>query len=64
MYSAFVDIEYNVYKNSNDSLVVSGNMSPVKGAGLSYQTAASQAYKNVKDQIKPKLGKVILPYLK
>jgi len=64
VYSSFLDIEYEVYKNSNDSLVVNGSMSPVKGVSLNYETAAAQAYKNAKDEIKPKLGKVILPYLK
>jgi hypothetical protein len=64
MCSSFIDVEYEVYKNSNDSLLISGNMEPVKGLSLSFEAAASQAYKNVKEDIKPKLGKVILPYLK
>jgi hypothetical protein len=64
MYSAYLDITYEVIKNSNDSLVASGSLNPAKGLSLNYETAASQAYKNVKEEIKTKLGKVILPYLK
>lgn len=64
VYSAYVDIEYEVYFHSNDSLVVSGNINPVKGVSLNFENAALKAYKNLKDEIKSKLGKVILPYLK
>jgi hypothetical protein len=64
VYSAFLDVEYKVFKNSNDSLVVSGNMEPVKGVSLNFESAAARAYKNVKEEVRSKLGKEILRYLK
>lgn len=62
--SAFLDINFEVVSRSDDSVVVSGNLDPVKGLSLSFETAAGQAYKNVKEEIRSGLGKTLLPYLK
>jgi hypothetical protein len=64
VYSAFLDVEYALYENSTHSLVYNNNMNSIKGVSLDYNSAANQAYINAKSQIKDKLGRVILPYLK
>ena len=62
--SAFLDINFEVILHFDQSVVVSGNLDPVKGLSLNFETAAGQAYKNVKEEIRSGLGKTLLPYLK
>jgi hypothetical protein len=64
VYSSFLDIEYALYESATHSLVYNNNLNSIKGVSLDYNAAANQAYINARSQIKDKLGRVILPYLK
>lgn len=64
VYSVFLDIDYTIHSMPGNTLVFSGNQSNIKGVSLSYEAAAKQAYNNARTEIKDKLGRVILPYLK